>query len=297
SCLDGVLAGGARAAARPPRGGGGRRAAAGDEAAPAHHQARAQVADAQPPAARHRAAAEEGLRGAAGALVPRRAAPAPARGVRERATPHRPLRARGRLAARHRAHARRRGPSQEALHPARVPALGAAPPRGLMRERLLEWLACPACGGGEGRHLGLAAELGARDVIGIDLGEAVEAAARNTEGLDAVHVVQGDLTRPPVRPGTVDLVYSIGVLHHLPRPADGFRALARLLVPGGMFVAWCYAREGNGWVLALVDPARRVTSRLPLRVVSGLAAAITLPLWVALRGLYAPARTRPGLRR
>ena len=68
-------------------------------------------------------------------------------------------------------------------------------------------------------------------------------------------------------------------------------------VPGGMLVAWCYAREGNGWVLALVDPARRVTSRLPLRVVSGLAAAITLPLWVALRGLYAPARTRPGLRR
>lgn len=152
-------------------------------------------------------------------------------------------------------------------------------------------------GCGKGRHLRLAAEFGARDVIGIDLGEAVEAAARNTEGLEAVHVVQGDLTRPPVRPGTIDLVYSVGVLHHLPRPADGFRALARLLVPGGRFVAWCYAREGNGWVLALVDPARRVTSRLPLPLVSGLAAAITLPLWVALRTVYAPARSRPRLRR
>jgi SAM-dependent methyltransferase len=152
-------------------------------------------------------------------------------------------------------------------------------------------------GCGKGRHLRLAAEFGARDVIGIDLGEAVEAAARNTEGLDAVHVVQGDLTRPPVRPGTMDLVYSVGVLHHLPEPAEGFRALARLLVPGGRFVAWCYAREGNGWVLALVDPARRVTSRLPLRLVSALAAALTLPLWVALRALYAPAQTRPALRR
>src|SRR5213593_269251 len=145
-------------------------------------------------------------------------------------------------------------------------------------------------GCGKGRHLRLAAEFGARDVIGIDLGDAVEAAARNTQGLDAVHVVQGDLTRPPVRPGTMDLVYSVGVLHHLPRPADGFRALARLLVPGGMFVAWCYAREGNGWVLALVDPARRLTSRLPLRAVSVLAAALTAPLWLALRALYAPAR-------
>ena len=152
-------------------------------------------------------------------------------------------------------------------------------------------------GCGKGRHLRLAAEFGAREVIGMDLGDAVEAAARNTEELDTVHVVQGDLTRPPVRRGTMDLVYSVGVLHHLPSPADGFRALARLLVPGGMFVAWCYAREGNGWVLALVDPARQVTSRLPLHVVSGLAAALTAPLWLALRALYAPARSRPRLRR
>ncbi len=41
----------------------------------------------------------------------------------------------------------------------------------------------------------------------------------------------------------------------------GFRALARLLAHGGRFVAWCYAREGNGWVLTLVDPLRRLTSR------------------------------------
>src|SRR5256885_17159582 len=70
-----------------------------------------------------------------------------------------------------------------------------------------------------------------------------------------------------------------------------------LLVPGGRFVAWLYAREGNGWVLALVDPARRLTSRLPLRLVSGLAGVVTVPLWIALRVLYAPARTRPRLAR
>lgn len=152
-------------------------------------------------------------------------------------------------------------------------------------------------GCGKGRHLRLAAAFGAKDVIGIDLGPAVDAAAQNTDDLDHVHVVQGDLTRPPFRPGSMDLIYSIGVLHHLGKPEAGFRALAPLLVPGGRFVAWLYAREGNGWVVALVDPARHLTSRLPLPLVSAVAWAATVPLWIALRLLYAPARARPWLRR
>jgi SAM-dependent methyltransferase len=134
-------------------------------------------------------------------------------------------------------------------------------------------------------------------VIGIDLGPAVEAAAANTADLDNVHVVQGDLTRPPFRAGTFDLIYSIGVLHHLGDPAAGFRGLAPLLRPEARFVAWLYAREGNGWVVGLVDPARRLTSRLPLGIVRPLAGLLTVPLWLALKLLYGPAASRPRLRR
>src|SRR5256885_13161902 len=75
-------------------------------------------------------------------------------------------------------------------------------------------------GGGKGRHLRLAAAFGAKEVIGVDLGPAVDAAAQNTADLDNVHVVQGDLTRPPFRLESVDLIYSIGVLHHLPRSEE-----------------------------------------------------------------------------
>jgi SAM-dependent methyltransferase len=152
-------------------------------------------------------------------------------------------------------------------------------------------------GCGKGRHLRLAAAFGAKEVIGVDLGSAVDVAAHNTADLENVHVIQGDLTNPPLRGETMDLIYSIGVLHHIPVPEAGFRALAPLLSPGGRFVAWLYAREGNGWVLALVDPARRLTSQLPLPLVSALASIITVPLWVALRTLYAPARTRSWLAR
>ena len=151
-------------------------------------------------------------------------------------------------------------------------------------------------GCGKGRHLRLAAAFGAREVIGMDLGPAAEVAAQNTRDLPNVHVVQADLTQPPVAPGHVDLIYSIGVLHHLPEPEAGFRALAPLLRRDGVLVAWLYAREGNGWVLALVDPVRRITRRLPLPLVSGLARVLTIPLWTAIRLLYAPARTHGWLR-
>ncbi len=152
-------------------------------------------------------------------------------------------------------------------------------------------------GCGKGRHLRIAASSGARAVIGLDLGPAIDVAAQNTRDLPNVHLVQGDLSRPPLADASIDVVYSIGVLHHLEDPAAGFRGLAPLLVDDGMLVAWLYGREGNGWVLTLVDPVRRVTRRMPLPLVRALSWILTLPLWLALRALYAPGRRHPWLGR
>jgi SAM-dependent methyltransferase len=151
-------------------------------------------------------------------------------------------------------------------------------------------------GCGKGRHLRLVARYGAREVIGVDLGPAVEVARRNTVDLDNVHVVQGDLTRLPLRSSSVEVIYSIGVLHHLDAPVAGFRALASLLEPAGLFIAWVYAREGNGWLLTFLEPLRRVTRRAPLGPVRAVAWVLTVPLWLALRTIYAAAREWPALR-
>lgn len=103
---------------------------------------------------------------------------------------------------------------------------------------------------------------GARQVVGIDLSEAVDA-ARERVG-DRVDVVQGDILRMPFPQNLFDIGYSIGVLHHLPDPERGFHALARTVKPGGLVFAWVYGREGNGWIVHLVDPVRKgVTSQLP----------------------------------
>ncbi|MBI2217424.1 MAG: methyltransferase domain-containing protein, partial [Candidatus Rokubacteria bacterium] len=147
-------------------------------------------------------------------------------------------------------------------------------------------------GCGKGRHLRLAARFGARDVVGLDVGASVDVSARNTSDLGAVHLVQGDLARPPLRPGAFDVVYSIGVLHHLGDPAAGFRALAPLLVPGGVLLAWVYAREGNEALLSALGPVRRMTRRSPPGLVRVLAWPPAALIHAAVRAVYRPARSR-----
>jgi len=147
-------------------------------------------------------------------------------------------------------------------------------------------------GCGKGRHTALAAEFGARAVLAVDLSDAVDAAFHNTRDLPNAHVIQADLLAPPVKEG-IDYAFSVGVLHHLPEPEAGFRALVSKLRPGGRISAWVYGREGNGWIVHLVSPVReKVTSRLPRRVLDGLSWLLTLPLWAVTHGIYGPARRR-----
>jgi len=167
------------------------------------------------------------------------------------------------------------------------------------RQQFLDWLAPVDAdffrgkavlegGCGKGRHSALAAEFGASDVVAVDLGEAVEAAFPNTRHLPNVHIVQADLKRPPVKP-VFDYAFSIGVLHHLPVPEDGFRALASKLRPGGHISAWVYGREGNGWIVHLVSPVReKLTSRMPHGVLDRLSGLATLPVYLSTKLVYGP---------
>ncbi|MEO6391198.1 MAG: methyltransferase domain-containing protein, partial [Pyrinomonadaceae bacterium] len=70
-------------------------------------------------------------------------------------------------------------------------------------------------GCGKGRHTVLAAQWGARDVIGVDLSVAVEIAYAATRHLDNVHIIQADIYQLPIR-AVFDYAFSVGVLHHLP---------------------------------------------------------------------------------
>lgn len=153
-------------------------------------------------------------------------------------------------------------------------------------------------GCGIGRHAYYAARYGAREVVAMDLSAAVETAYSNIGAEPNVHVVQGDINRPPFRRsdagGTFDFIYSIGVLHHLPDPEAGFESLVRLLKAGGAIFAWVYGRENNGLVLNFIDPLRKgVTTRLSPSVLPVIAWPLAVVFHGMVKAVYRPARRTP----
>ena len=99
----------------------------------------------------------------------------------------------------------------------------------------------------KGRHTKLAAEWGAKDVVGIDLGDGVESAFALTRDLPNAHIVQCDIFKLPLKK-VFDYAFSVGVLHHTPDPKKAFLSLAGKVKSGGHISAWVYGAENNEWI-------------------------------------------------
>lgn len=133
-----------------------------------------------------------------------------------------------------------------------------------------------------------------RHLVGVDLGSSVDTARANLQcaGAQNAEVRQADLTT--FASDGFDIVYCIGVLHHLKEPETGFRAVLRNVRPGGRFHCWVYAREGNGVIIALVDPIRKLASRLPWWLTKyAVATPLAVPFYLYAKLLRAVIGNRP----
>jgi len=151
-------------------------------------------------------------------------------------------------------------------------------------------------GCGKGRHVYYAVKAGAH-VVALDFSRAIDVARRNCASMN-VQFVQADLTAPPLRRSAFDLVYSFGVLHHLPDPEGGFRSLLPLVRTGGEIAVFLYHwPEGQPikqGLLRGVAAVRQLTTRMPyplLRAFSAVAGvalygAVVMPSRMLARGRF-----------
>jgi len=148
-------------------------------------------------------------------------------------------------------------------------------------------------GTGSGRHSFHADRAGAR-VVAVDLGASIDVARRNLP--PSVLTVQADAEALPFARDSFDVVMSIGVLHHLPDPDRALRSIVRYARPGGCVHVYLYWIPEQRWqqaMLALVTGTRRLTVRLPHRILHILCYPLAAALLVGVVAPYRALRRRP----
>jgi len=133
-------------------------------------------------------------------------------------------------------------------------------------------------GSGAGRIVNMLLAAGATHVVAVEPSAAMTTLRDNTAAYSeqiTYLALPGDSLPPGLE---LDVVVSIGVLHHIPDPAPVVRAVHRALRPGGRFLIWLYGKEGNEAYLRLALPLRRLTTHLPHCALVGLSGAISLAL-------------------
>lgn len=81
-----------------------------------------------------------------------------------------------------------------------------------------------------------------------------------------------------------DIVFSIGVIHHLAAPEKALAAMVDAAKPGGQVLIWVYGLENNRWIAHGLTPLRKLLfSRLPIGLVHHLSLYPATALWLALR--------------
>jgi len=139
-------------------------------------------------------------------------------------------------------------------------------------------------GCGAGRNSYWAMSCGARSCVAIDLDDrSLDAARRNLAEFPSAEVRKCSIYAIPFK-DDFDIVFSIGVVHHLNDPALAVRMFAKAAKPGGRVLIWVYGYENLAFYVNVLNPLRKLLfSWMPLGLVRFLAYFPASLLWFVLR--------------
>lgn len=139
-------------------------------------------------------------------------------------------------------------------------------------------------GCGTGRNSYWPMRYGALAGVAIDVDERSLSVARRNLALFRTVAVEKRSAYAIGAQDAFDIVFSIGVIHHLEHPERALAQMARAAKPGGRVLIWVYGLENNEWIVRYLDPVRKsLLSRLPIGLVHHLSLYPTLVLWLLLR--------------
>ncbi|MBI3669971.1 MAG: class I SAM-dependent methyltransferase [Acidobacteria bacterium] len=144
-------------------------------------------------------------------------------------------------------------------------------------QRILE------AGCGMGRFTQIALETGA-EVFSFDLSNSIEANFKNNGTAESVHIFQASIYKIPLRPGTFDKIFCMGVLQHCPDVKQAFLSLVPYLRPGGEIVIDVYQR--NRFVPALKYWVRPFVTWMGPRKIHALLRVTIPPAFELKKALY-----------
>jgi SAM-dependent methyltransferase/uncharacterized protein YbaR (Trm112 family) len=132
-------------------------------------------------------------------------------------------------------------------------------------------------GCGDGELLSLLGEHGA-EAVGIDINTSITIPHERCRQYPNVTVLQSDVTKPCIQPGSVDILWCEGVIVATSEPQKAFQALSELVKPGGRLYMWVYPSDPIS-VYQRIRDWLWAPYRLPLPLLKVLANAIAVALY------------------
>ncbi|PKL49342.1 MAG: hypothetical protein CVV42_06525 [Candidatus Riflebacteria bacterium HGW-Riflebacteria-2] len=146
-------------------------------------------------------------------------------------------------------------------------------------------------GAGRGREVYHLSKMGAKTIIALDLGREIYAARKLLQSCSdsELLLIRSDLVQMPLQSNLVDIAICDHALQHVHDHKQGFRELARVTRNGGQTAICVYSWEGNFLMTHIVEPAKFLLHKIPLKMLFALSFFPAFVLQFIIMLFYVPA--------
>ncbi len=122
-------------------------------------------------------------------------------------------------------------------------------------------------------------------VIAMDINEALREVHERGKEMPNLHVIRASVFEPPFRDGSIDYLWSNGVIHHTGDTKRAFGALTSKVKPGGKAYIWVYERKVSPMVALRLMLLPLGVTRWNRWLLYRFCQIVSAPTWLAVKVL------------